>query len=230
MSAMPTTAFRPGPAGATPPQPWRAAWEPADDPQGLPGFSIQPARTAYERLAAASLVRRMYAWRGYRIDSLANHHPDDPARLTLIAWQGGEAVATLTLGIDSPAGLLCEALYPEEVARLRQEGQIICEVSRLAVDPDHSSRYLLTTLFRVAHAYGRERFGATDAVIEVNPRHADYYQREFGFIPVGGLRQCPRVAAPAILLHRPLHANTLPLDTKRAPAAIVSIFSSAVGT
>lgn len=233
MHAILPTTFRPGlagPSGTTPSLPWRTAWKPGDDPQSLSGFSIQPARTAYERLAAASLVRRMYAWRGYRIDSAADHHADDLTRLTLIAWQGGEAVATLTLGIDSPAGLLCEALYPEEVAQLRQDGQIICEVSRLAVDQNHSSRYLLTTLFRVAHAYGREQFGATGAVIEVNPRHAGYYQREFGFTPVGSLRQCPRVAAPAILLHRPLHANTLPFCSKRAPTAVLSIFSSAVGT
>lgn len=191
---------------------------------------VAPAVTYAQLRACSRLVRRMYAWRGYRIDCTADHHADDLTRLTLIAWQGGEAVATLTLGIDSPAGLLCEALYPDEVAQLRHAGQIICEVSRLAVDQDHSSRYLLTSLFRVAHAYGRDRFGATGAVIEVNPRHAGYYQREFGFTPVGSLRQCPRVAAPAILLYRPLHANTLPLCSKRAPATVLSIFSSAVGT
>lgn len=229
---MPNTAFRPalpGPAGTIPPPPRGAAWLPEDDPQGVDGFSIQPARTSYERLAAASLVRRMYTWRGYRTEAPLPTPDGDARRLTLIAWQGGEAVATLTLGVDSPAGLLCEALYPLEVAQLRQEGQTICEVSRLAVDPDHSSRYLLTTLFRVAHEYGRETFGATDVVIEVNPRHVGYYQREFGFTRIGDLRHCPRVAAPAVLLHRPLHAFTLPLGRNQRQVRVMSLFSSAVG-
>ena len=47
-------------------------------------------------------------------------------------------------------------------------------------------------------------FAASDAVIEVNPRHARYYQRTLGFRQIGELRQCQRVEAPAVLLHRRL--------------------------
>lgn len=41
----------------------------------------------------------------------------------------------------------------------------------------------------------------TDFVIEVNPRHELFYKRMLGFNRIGEERMCPRVGAPAILLH-----------------------------
>lgn len=176
---------------------------------GCRGYDIRPARTPHQQRAAASLVRRMYSWRGYSTES-PGRRTDEAHRITLAAWQDDEVVATLTVGRDSPAGLLGDALYSEEIDRLRRGERVICEVSRLAVDPDFSSRDLLTTLFRVAHRYAQSAFGATDAVIEVNPRHARYYERQFGFRRLGGVKQCPRVDAPAVLLHQRLDALAIP--------------------
>jgi hypothetical protein len=51
------------------------------------------------------------------------------------------------------------------------------------------------------HIVGRRLHRATDAVIEINPRHALYYQRVLGFRPIGERRICGRVNAPAVLLH-----------------------------
>jgi len=42
---------------------------------------------------------------------------------------------------------------------------------------------------------------ATDAFIEVNPRHSRFYERMLGFRQLGEMRICPRVGAPAVLLH-----------------------------
>ena len=149
------------------------------------------------------LVRRMYAGRGYQTEAAAPA-ADDPNRLTLAAWHGDEVVATLTVGRDSPAGLLADALYSPELGRLRRPGRRVCEVSRLAVAPEFSSPDLLIALLQSAHRHGQQRFAASDVVIEVNPRHARYYQRVLGFQQLGGLRQCLRVDAPALLLHRAL--------------------------
>ena len=149
------------------------------------------------------LVRQMYAWRGYASKQEVAP-PDNPNRITLAAWQGEELAATLTIGRDSPTGLLADTLYARELERLRQPGRVVCEVSRLAVNPEFSSGSLLTALFQAALRYGKELFEASDAVIEVNPRHATYYQRRYGFRQIGDLRQCPRVEAPAVLLHQVL--------------------------
>jgi ribosomal protein S18 acetylase RimI-like enzyme len=158
---------------------------------------------------ASMLVQRMYASRGY-ITETAKQRLDDPNRVTLAAWQYDEVIATLTLGRDSPSGLLADTLYAPEVAGLRRPDRIVCEVTRLAVDPDFASRELLLSLFRAAHKYGKELFAASDVVIEVNPRHVGYYQRLLGFKQLGELRHCPRVAAPAVLLHQDLKHLTFP--------------------
>jgi hypothetical protein len=173
---------------------------------GLPStgdLAIGPVLNHHQFLAASLLTRRMYAWRGYQTEGLSNYS-DTTNRITLAAWQQEEILATLTVGRDSHAGLLSETLYGDEVSGLRQTGRTICECTRLAVDPEHSSRHLLLSLFSTAHQYARAFFGATDALIEVNPRHARFYQREFGFAQIGETRLCPRVEAPAILMHRDL--------------------------
>ncbi len=173
------------------------------------GYDIRPARTSYQQGEASMLVKRMYAWRGYttKADEQAQ---DDPNRITLNAWLDSDLAATLTLGRDSPAGLLADTLYAQELENLRRADRVVCEVSRLAVNPDLSSGHLLTSLFHAALQYGKELFAASDAVIEVNPRHATYYQRRYGFQQIGDLRQCPRVDAPAVLLHQELDGILIP--------------------
>jgi hypothetical protein len=166
---------------------------------------VRPVRTQQHLSMACVLVKNLYSSRGYATGSV-RQRLDDPDRLTLAAWVYGELVATLTLGRDCPSGLLADELYASEVASLRRPNRVVCEVSRLAVDPDFTSRELLTTLFRAAHLHGKNAFAASDVVIEVNPRHAGYYQRYLGFRQLGSLRQCPRVDAPAVLLHQTVDA------------------------
>lgn len=178
-------------------------------------LTVRVAETANDRLAAAALVARRYAWRGYPYPSKPTQ--DLANQLTLVVWSEDDAVATLTLRRDSAEGLLSETLYQNEVDTLRQAGSVLCEVTRLATDCDDDNRLVLATLFRAAHHYGRTRFGATDAVIEVNPRHARFYQREFRFQRIGNVRHCPRVDAPAVLLHRPVDALTLPVPSVERP-------------
>lgn len=165
------------------------------------GYDVRPARTPHQHGLASMLVRQMYAWRGYHCESV-EPQPEEPNRLTLAAWRDDEIVATLTLGRDSPAGLLADALYSRELDSLRHPDRTVCEVTRLAVAPDCSSSDLLITLIQAGHRHATQVLGASDLVMEVNPRHAAYYRRLWGFRQIGELRQCPRVEAPAVLLHR----------------------------
>lgn len=180
-------------------------------------YHIAPVRTAEQHHVASNLVRRRYAWRGYATEALG-HRLDDSNRLTLAAWQYDELVATLTLAGDAPDGLQSEPLYAGEIARLRRAGRVLCEVSRLAVDPDFSCPELLRSLFAAAFAYGQSRFAASDVVIGVNPRHAAYYQRRMGFRQIGARQHHPRVDAPVVLLHQTLSelATTHALPTIHA--------------
>lgn len=186
--------------------PLRSLWAALSQPCG---YDIRPARTPQQHRLTNSLVQRMYAWRGYRSEG-HRHALDDPNRVTLAAWQFEEVVATLTLRRDSAIGLLADAHYGDVLDGLRRPDRVVCEVSRLAIDPDFSSRDLLNKLFSAALDYGREHFSGSDAVMEVNPRHVRYYQRCLGFRQIGEVRQCLRVDAPAILMHQEIDGITIP--------------------
>lgn len=167
------------------------------------GYHIRPVYDEQQRDLVSALVQRRYAWRGYNTEALG-YPVADVNRLTLAAWQYGELAATLTLGRDSPQGLYADALYAAELERLRDPQRVLCEVSRLAVDPDFGSPELLTSLFTSAFDYGRRLFAASDVVIGVNPRHVGYYQRRLGFRRIGAQQHCPCVDAPVVLLHQAL--------------------------
>jgi hypothetical protein len=114
----------------------------------------------------------------------------------------------LTLGLDSPDGLVVDQLYKTETDQLRNKGRRVCDITRLAIDQDIKSKSVLAALFHLSFIYGHRIHGATDFLIEVNPRHAVFYQRMLGFEPYGTEKMCPRVDAPAVLLRLDLaHAE-----------------------
>jgi len=181
------------------------------------GYDIRPARTPHQRGAVNMLLRRMYAWRGCVSESV-RPLPYDANRLTLAAWDFDDVVATLTLGRDSPNGLWIDRQYAAELASLRRAGRVLCEVSGLAVDPDFSSPELLTTLFASALHHAKDTFAASDALIEVNPRHARYYQRRMGFRQIGTRRYGQGPNSPTILLHQTLGEMAIPCTAAGRPA------------
>ena len=188
------------------------------------GFSIRQVKSPGERLAAEQLVRRMYSWRGYRV-AAPKQRADDRHRITLGAWKNGELAATLTMTVDRGQGLLCEALYPGEIAALRKDSRRLCEYSRFAINPEFSSKKLLRAFFLSAYHLARRLLEATHAVIEVHPRHRRFYERELGFGGPDTVRTCPRVEAPAMLLHRDLRRDRrqpLPEILRDDPAGGVS--------
>lgn len=159
--------------------------------------------TARER--AAGLIERLYDRRGYRGDGSTRPN-NSSLRLTLAGAHGADLFATLTVGLDGPDGLLADTLYGHEIDAFRTDGRRICELSAFAVDPAYSAHGVLLSLFRLAYFYGRLLHHVTDAFIEVNPRHVGFYERVLGFRRGGAERLCPRVAAPAVLMHLDLSA------------------------
>jgi hypothetical protein len=168
-------------------------------------FKIRLANSDGRRESASLLIKKMYAWRGYET---AGATGDTPNRITLMADLEGHVISTLTIGLDSPAGLLVDTLYKDEIDRLRQDQHRVCEFTKLAVDQEIKSKRVLASLFHLAYIYAHLIHGATDTVIEVNPRHAVFYKRMLGFEQLGEERMCPRVNAPAVLLHLPFEIAT----------------------
>jgi hypothetical protein len=161
-------------------------------------FRIRLANTEERRESANILINKMYSWRGY---DNAGASGSTPNRITLIAsGASGEVIGTISIGMDSPAGLFADEMYHEELEALRNQGRKVCEFNKLAIDTTIKSKRILSSLLHVAYLYPYGLFGYTDGVLEVNPRHVKFYEKMMGFTQIGPERICPRVHAPGVLL------------------------------
>ena len=144
----------------------------------------------------SDLIARRYSSRGFHVPRTAA----DPNLFTFAAYDSGQLVGTVSMRFDSPAGLMAEQLYPEEIARLREHDLRLCEFTRLALDEQAMSKDVLGSLFHSCYLYAHVVRDLTHAVIEVNPRHVAFYRRVLHFKQLGEQRHNQRVDAPAVLL------------------------------
>lgn len=160
-------------------------------------FRIRLANTENGRNKASMLINKMYAWRGY---GSAHQVNASPSRITLTASDQDRVIGTVTLGIDAEDGLLADEIFKPEIDVRRQAGGKVCELTKLAFDPDIRSKFALASLFHIVFIYSRRIHGCTDVFIEVNPRHRRFYETMLGFKRVCETRMNTRVNAPAVLL------------------------------
>jgi hypothetical protein len=170
------------------------------DPSALePAFKIRVSHMHAARPPrdAQGLVEQRYGGRGYQVPRAKA----DPQLMTFVAYDEGRIVGTVSVRIDAPRRALgADDIYSEELAALRAEGRRLCEFTRLAVDTAIASKPVLASLFHTAYMYASLLRGADFMVIEVNPRHAEFYARTLNFHKIGPERMNLRVNAPAVLL------------------------------
>jgi hypothetical protein len=161
-------------------------------------LTIRLADTDGQRSAANMLLSRMYSWRGYGRNHAVGGSPNC---VTFTAACKDDVVGTLTLTVDSPAGLAADRTFAEEIAPFRAApGAKLCELTKLAFDWGGSSHRHLAALFHLVFIYGSRQFACTDLFIEVNPRHRRYYELMLGFVRVGEVRTNVSVNAPSQLM------------------------------
>ena len=175
---------------------------------------IKLACSSEEQAAADRFLAMRYAWRGYVVDSKPGKQSSDERDsldyFTLLAYREDKTVGTLTVGVDAGNGLLVDEANREIVDGLRRTGRRVVELRRLAVWDAVGTKDSPCTSLSRRLSCGRELHDATDVLIEVNPRHASYYRRIFGFVRMGDEWICARVNAPAVLLR----LDTASLDRK----------------
>lgn len=169
-----------------------------DGPPGPRRFKIKAAETEGLRGMVDHLLKSRYGWRGYRQVSL----PTDQSvhRFTLAAIENEATIGTITVGFDGAYGLAAEATFGDEVTAMRQDGQLLCEFTKLAIDPMVGSKRVLAALFHVAFIVAHRIRGFDTLLIEVNPRHVGYYQRMLGMRVLTAERLNTSVNAPSVLL------------------------------
>jgi len=161
-------------------------------------LDVRLAHGDAERALACDLINQMYDWRGY-----GNCHkiPASDRHSTFLAALDEEVVGTVTLAVDSKAGLAADGIFREEINSFRRiPGASVCELTKLAFHTEMPSRKLMASLFHIVFLYGKRRHRCTDLFIEVNPRHRRFYQAMLGFAPIGPLKTNPSVDAPSQLM------------------------------
>lgn len=166
-------------------------------------IELSVAKSRREREEAEELVYRQYTARGFSVAEPGSQpypaREDAWRESVIIARIRGRVIGTLTVGIDSPKGLLVDEANRDQVDPLREEGLRLGEVVRFALDKEVDSRRVLAALFNAAHGI-MEANRLQHVFIEVNPRHVAFYRRAFCFKVVGKQKCCPRVGAPSVLL------------------------------
>ncbi len=160
-------------------------------------MNIRIAKTEQDMRAVWGLAHDGYVAKGYaspRPDRLLRSHPhlDFTAETTI--WlaedRSGNALGTLSYTLDGPNGLPLDKCYGDVVGDIRdaclQRNQRFGVCWRLITGSARQADYRITArLFEENIALARvEGVGVTLQM--VNPRHAGFYQRGFGFKKIAG--------------------------------------------
>ena len=171
------------------------------------GLAYRVARTVDEVVDAWRLVYHSYRHVGLIRANPARLHTApqavNPNATIVVGRIGGITVSTLTAIVDSPElGLPVDRVFPDALDDLRREGRLVMEFSLFADRREELARTTeaLVELMRHMYHLGVQQ-KVTDYVMAVQPRHARYYARTYGFEPMGDMRRYTAVNdRPVVLL------------------------------
>jgi hypothetical protein len=229
--------------------------EPRPQAVPVPGvpreIAIKVASERAEWEQAFRLVASNYRRRGYEAADSAPFrfmpYHALPDTSVFVARHREQVVATLSVVLDNTLlGLPLEAVYPAEVAGLRDAGRRLMEVTSLA-DQGLGVREFAPVFVVLMRFVGQYLLHsrADTVVITINPRHRLFYSRVLGFVPLGPCRQyaavcnhpaeaylldVPRLRANSPAMYRCIFGEELSADTLRCrplPRELVHFFSAA---
>lgn len=160
-------------------------------PESLPAdLTFKRAETSSEIEQAFKLIHDSYAENG-----LSQKHPSSlritkyhamPTTSILIAKQGDEVIATLSVIVDSALGLPVEMLW--NIDHLRAKRIRIAEISSLAIKHGHRKQggKLLLPLFSYLYHYCSKVLGVDNLVAVTHPRASYFYSDILLFSPLNG--------------------------------------------
>lgn len=183
--------------------------------------SIKIAKDKADLYQAFSLVHKEYADVGYlpRNEGFDLHYTIFsllPHSRTFIFQDSHRTISTMTKTMDSSVfGLPMDALYHDELNRLRAQKRRIAEVSALATHSKTRWEYFFIYLAKVIlrHAISAR---INDLCIMVNPKHVTFYKTIFLFEEFGQERFYETVNAPAVPLR--LDVNRIRQKSRKAYA------------
>lgn len=177
-------------------------------------FSIESSKLTIKRAESREDLQKVFKLRyevylekGYAFNranqmEVTNYDASQDALILMVENEKNEIVGSLSLYYDKVNFLPADSIFKDELTAIRKEGVRIVEVSQFVVRQDYQhQKDILLSLINTIYIHAFRIMKVDEFIIEVNPRHVDYYRKLLGFIPFGIVKECPRVNnAPAVLL------------------------------
>jgi hypothetical protein len=191
-------------------------------------FTIKIANTLEEREETFKLAYQVYLEKGY-VNQNANewlvqsYDTNKDTVILIVQDKQKNIVGSVTLVFDGTSKLPAERIYREELKTLRANGNKMVEISRLVISPNYrNSKDILVLLFNYLCIYIHHVKAYDHLIIEVNPRHKNYYKTLLNFDEIGCERPCPQVQnAPAVLLQLMTSTYQAEISKYNNPESIV---------
>ncbi len=166
--------------------------------------SVRLARSIEDLSAAFRLIHVGYAYLGIEGVEANPYRMTDqhilPESHVLCAMSDGMLVGTITLTLDSPAGLPLDHDY-DAVEALRSPTRRLAEIGSFVVVKrcwnNGVAQFLAACAARLAFAF----HNVTDLVIGVHPKTIPFYAAVWGFDRLAAPKQHASLAAPVVGLH-----------------------------
>lgn len=183
-------------------------------------FIIKVANTLEEREEVFKLAYQVYLEKGYVSPNgnawlVQNYDASQDTAILIVQDKEKNIAGSVTIVFDGSSKLPAEKIYRDELTNLRASGKRMAEISRLVISPNYrNSKDILVLLFNYLCIYVHHVKSYNSLVIQVNPRHKNYYKTLLSFDEIGVEKPCPHVqGAPAVLLE--LSANTYNTEIHR---------------
>jgi hypothetical protein len=171
-------------------------------------FTIKIANTLEEREAVFQLGYQIYLEKGYIKENtnqwlIQNYDFDSETAILIVQDRNKKIAGSVTIVFDGHSKLPATSIYGEEIHTLRKSGCRMAELSRLVISPEfRNSKEILVLLFNYLAIYIHHVKKYNSFVVQVNPRHKNYYKTLLNFEEIGQEKPCPHVqSAPAVLLY-----------------------------
>lgn len=169
---------------------------------------VRLARDQHEVRRANILVFRRYVeqgyWRNEEQELERNKYLHLPTRQVFVIAEKFRIIGTASIIVDSHTDLPAASFQPKAIERLRQNGGKLAEISALAIEKNYPHQhnlihFLVAFIFQYSYYYAAiDRF-----VVVCTPKHARFYERNYGF---------ERVCAPDVYNYVGTEAQLLTLN------------------
>ncbi len=166
----------------------------------LDRFVVRVARTARDYERAFGLLHVAYVFQGFedvasdRLRITPQHVL--PESTVFVAYAGEAFVGTMTVTLDSPAGLPSDQDYPAQMKALRDQGMRLVEFGSLAIVRRAWHSGVARLLEMAASHWSIRVLGATHCVLGANPKALPLYRAIYGFEPFSPVRTYHDLDAP----------------------------------